>query len=447
MPNSAMYKTKSERERYLQPPAGISHVDEHDNAQTCMIFQERPRTPEHIHQFRRSANLEPGKRYQNPSTKSDLETLRLEARTFGISSKSSDTTAEALLKQNSGVGTVGKLNFVKAEKVYHTTTREPLGKTYKRGNPLPDKFEQGTPFGHAPGKIDETAKQVIFPSITDSSASKEEIYKKSHGSYGVSEQKTRGYDWKKNDINPESYVFGSKPQNIAFNGVSKSIADVMTTSEEERGPVVIQRSVENFKDMGDVLGKTRSLGLGAENTPDDFVFGRPSVPASELNLWGAAETIKGDYGKETDERARLDDLGRSITPGFRNITTNTRAFGVPSVRTDLPHLPAHKRSMADPMNYGDDVPARQLICPEDFANMSVTPEDFNTSMVKEKVKTLFEKIGYSLDEDVFNFLYDLASEGQGGCSVHEFRVVLNDYLYSKETGASEAWLRANGFRG
>lgn len=99
------------------------------------------------------------------------------------------------------------------------------------------------PFGHAPGKADMTAKQVIFPSINQSSAESDAIYKKSHGTLAVAEQRSRGYDWDKHNISPDSYVFGSKPQNIAFNGVSKSIADVMTTTEEDRGPVVIQRSV------------------------------------------------------------------------------------------------------------------------------------------------------------------------------------------------------------
>ena len=197
--------------------------------------------------------------------------------------------------------------------------------------------------------------------------------------------------------------------------------------------------------MGDVLGKTRSLGLGAENTPDDFVFGRPSVRASEMNVWGAAETITGDYGKDKDDSARYNDLGCSITPGFRNITTESRAFGVPSIRTDLPLIPANKRSMADPMNYGDDVPASQLISPEDFSNMSVTPDDFTSVMVKEKMKVIFEKIGFSVGDDIFEFLYDVASEGQGGCSVHQFRTVLNDYIYSKETGTDREWLQANGY--
>lgn len=102
---------------------------------------------------------------------------------------------------------------------------------------------EGAPFGHAPGKAEHTAKQVIFPTVTHSTEESDAIYKKSHGTLGVAEQRTRGYDWDKHNIKPGTYVFGSKPQNIAFNGVSKSIADVLTTTEADRGPVVIQRSV------------------------------------------------------------------------------------------------------------------------------------------------------------------------------------------------------------
>lgn len=107
----------------------------------------------------------------------------------------------------------------------------------------------GAPFGHAPGKVDETAKQVIFPTITQSSDASDAIYKKSHGTLAVAEQRSRGYDWDKKNIKPDSYVFGSKPQNIAFNGVSKSIADVLTTTEEDRGPVVSLRAVSEFASL------------------------------------------------------------------------------------------------------------------------------------------------------------------------------------------------------
>ena len=79
--------------------------------------------------------------------------------------------------------------------------------------------------------------------------------------------------------------------------------------------------MENFKDLGDVLGMPRNLGIGADRIPEGTVFGKPSIAANEVNLWGAAETIRGEYGCDRDDGVTVSDLGRSITPGFRNTST------------------------------------------------------------------------------------------------------------------------------
>jgi hypothetical protein len=52
----------------------------------------------------------------------------------------------------------------------------------------------------------------------------EELYKRSHGSYSVGEQKRRGYDWK---INPDEVRFGMKGNTIAYNGISKNVSEVL----------------------------------------------------------------------------------------------------------------------------------------------------------------------------------------------------------------------------
>lgn len=125
------------------PPAGLSaHSDSRGSAANCMMFDERPGTPEEIKKYRRSANLEPGKRFQNPKTVIDLENLQLEQKTFGISSKTSESNAANLLKQMPS-STVEKLNQIKAENIYFTTKREPLGKVYTRHHQLPQKYNEG----------------------------------------------------------------------------------------------------------------------------------------------------------------------------------------------------------------------------------------------------------------------------------------------------------------
>mmetsp|Transcript_1532 Transcript_1532/g.1535 ORF Transcript_1532/g.1535 Transcript_1532/m.1535 type:complete len:443 (+) Transcript_1532:37-1365(+) len=438
-----MNKTKKEIESLLMPPAGISTSSNlRGSTSDCMIFTERPTTPENIKKYRKSTNLEPGKRYQNPKNVIDNEVLKLDTKTFGITSRQSDTNAAELLKQTPPNGIVGKLNFVKAENIYYTTKREPLGQVYTRHHQLPSKYTEGTPFGQVTKSQEDTAKNLLFPRITEAPSYADEMYKKSHGTYGVGEQKTRNYDWK---IDPTKTTFGMKGKDIAFNGVSKNISDILTTSKEENGPLVVSSNVENFKDLGDTLGRPRNLGIGASTIPPETVFGRPSISIHETNLWGAAETIRGNYGDKRDDGTTVDDLGRSITPGFRNITTETRAYGVPSIRNDLPRIPHNKRSMADPMNYGDDASARELISPQDFSNLSIQPNDFHKPLSLDKIRHIFGAIGYNLPEDITQFIYDIASQGQGGCSIHQYRVVMNDYIYADETGNADDWLRANGF--
>lgn len=139
-----MNKTKKEIENLLMPPAGISTSSNlRGSTSDCMIFNERPTTPEHIKKYRKSHNLEPGKRFQNPKNTLDNEILKLDGRTFGITSRQSDTNAAELLKQTPPNGVVGKLNFIKAENIYYTTKREPLGQVYTRHHQLPSKYTEG----------------------------------------------------------------------------------------------------------------------------------------------------------------------------------------------------------------------------------------------------------------------------------------------------------------
>ena len=81
---------------------------------------------------------------------------------------------------------------------------------------------------------------MIFPRLTESQEQADELYKKSHGTYAVGEQIRRNYDWR---VDPSQMTFGTKGKDIAFNGVSKNIRDALTTSEEERGPMVVSRNV------------------------------------------------------------------------------------------------------------------------------------------------------------------------------------------------------------
>ena len=84
------------------------------------------------------------------------------------------------------------------------------------------------------------------------------------------------------------------------------------------------------------------------------VYGKEAVKRG-VNEWDARACVEGDYSWA--EQQPDNDLGKSITPGFRNAIAEGRAFGVPTVRSDIETYA--QRSVADTQNYGDDPSARQ----------------------------------------------------------------------------------------
>jgi len=111
-------------------------------AKDCLTFTQRPGTPEEIKTFRRSANLEPGKRFLHHGYAKDSESLDLVNKTFGERSAADRITASDLI-QHQKLTDLEKMNFVKAEKVYKGAAREPLGRSYSHNYNIPTKFSEG----------------------------------------------------------------------------------------------------------------------------------------------------------------------------------------------------------------------------------------------------------------------------------------------------------------
>lgn len=105
---------------------------------------------------------------------------------------------------------------------------------------------------------------------------------------------------------------------------------------------------------------------------------------------------------------------------------------MPSIRSDIPHKDATHRSLADSQNYGDDLPAQDLITPPAFADMSIGPLAMNEPRSKERILQLFRRIGYNLDDRVADNLFYKASGGREETSINAFRDVLNDYILQEQ---------------
>lgn len=292
------------------------------------------------------------------------------------------------------------------------------------------------PFGR-PGKHSiEKAKNVIWPDVSAEQVAGEEIYKRSHNNYAPGEQKKRGYKWY---VDPVTTRFGVAGENIALNGVSKDVAEVLSGAGETQS-IINTKQVEDFRNMGDTLGKSKNLGQDSAARPWDLAYGKPGA-SGRVGGWGTAEIIQGKYTLK--EQQPDIDLGKSITPGFRNISLEDRAYGCPSIRTDLPRGDPMKRSVSDSQNYGDDVPAQDLISPPAFSDMAIDPMAFTETKEKGNMRNLFAKIGVVLDDSVFDAIYAEAG-GRGTVTINSFRDVLNAYLEAVEDGQEQRWRLARG---
>lgn len=287
----------------------------------CLVFPtDRPGTPPEQRKYRRSTALQPGMRYQHYGVVDDLAKMNLGERVYGGSTDKGVETAGELVNHKLPTE-LERINTEKAEAVYRMRAREPLGRTVDRHVALPSKFTLGkTPFGCV-GKSDvEKAKDIIFPDLTAEQIEGEEIYRRSHGFSYPGEQKNRGYKWY---VDPTTTRFGVKGDTIALNGVSKSIADVLRGAGDTPS-VVNTKKVEDYRNMGDVLGQARNLGQNSAARPYDTVYGRGSASMRKTgNVWGAAEVIRGKY--TVDQQLPDHDLGKSITPGFRNVSLEVRS--------------------------------------------------------------------------------------------------------------------------
>ena len=158
------------------------------------------------------------------------------------------------------------------------------------------------------------------------------MYAKTHSNIPAGVQKQRDYDWPV-DPTKNSFGFGEKFQpNQAARAVHSERFDGGYPKT-----VIVQKTVEDVKAVAsDQLGVPKNLGQGKPPISDDFVFGVPSQKKDQE--WNAAKCLMGEPSLK--ELVPDSDLGKCTKPGSRNIVRRPqdadRAFGCPSVRTDIP---------------------------------------------------------------------------------------------------------------
>jgi len=315
--------------------------------------------------------------------------------------------------------------YSQQEAVYQSVKHEPLGKSFSRGHKLPAKcsasgflYGKGSKSEGKKGDSDIAglaAKRLLYPSTNEPEEQFHEQYIRSHGSFGPGEQRVRGYGAHVKPGHRFGVGVGSK---IALNGASHGVAGAMKSAPLEEHRITSKR-VEDFKSMAAHLGRAQNLGHGHRLRLDHtHAYGKKSLRTGED--WDAKACMQGSY--ERDEQGPDPDLGTTHTPGFRNQTTLTRAFGVPTVRSDL--VAYGRKSIADNQNYGDDVNAEFLLYPGPFSAMGVEDDDFSKARGFPELAAMFASVDPSLTQEMLENAWAQARNDRGTASLSDFQIAL-----------------------
>ena len=316
-------------------------------------------------------------------------------------------------------------------------TNVPIGKPRPTGVALPASVTSGDFAFGARAKSSQPAKELLFPQDPGEDLHPE-VYIKSHGSYVPGAQTKRNYDWSTTGLDPNQHTFGR-----ADPKAHESAADCISQKKRSTQRVVSKAQVDYITAKARHIGKPTSYG---NHTDPNRVFGLPSNPKAKPGDWGAGDSIRGAYGLDDDPK-----LGKATKKGMRNVTTETRAFGCPTIRDDI--APPKLRSVSDNQNYGTDAHAQALLFPSQFSSIGVHDEDFTKQRPPSTIRKIFANIGQVLTDDEFVRVWWRAAtagdiNGDGIVSVSEFKSAVEEYEAAKnDTGTVPNWWDEAGREG
>eukprot|EP01137_Pigoraptor_chileana_P036940 Opistho-2@33304 len=259
----------------------------------------------------------------------------------------------------------------------------------------------------------EGAFEVIFPQKNAADPEAEEtarrLYRRSHGDFDPGEQRDRNYS-----AFPREGRFGvPTPHSNAGLMTRESLRWSFDESALRRS-----RRYRELGKVHDPMADMRRVGpehaFGVPNPTEpfhagDLLHGRfPEAQAAQQ---------QEPEGETPEERRRRT---RSLSPRI----VDGRIFGVPSRRTDI-SAPAH-RSLADPQNYGDDLPAYDLMNPSLLTSRGLDLGELHELRSKEQMLDIMSSIGIGLSPDEFARAWQVASAGHssGMASIRSFQEAL-----------------------
>jgi len=310
-----------------------------------------------------------------------------------------------------------------AEQVYESSKKEPVGKPFVRGHSL-KMLPEG--YGNASG-VPVDSKFVIFP--VETAPDTEDIraqYRFTHNSYNPGERINRNYNFPPMTQENGFRFGGSVAGAIEGEGMRMALNMDVEDDGNYKQTRLVQKVNEDYRHVQHPkVAKAVNVKQGPDGPPlpKDHRFGIKST----VSDYTAGSCIKGYY--TLPEQLPDQDLGRCTKPGRRNVTSETRAFGVPSVRTDIPAPPPGKRSCGSDKSYGDDCGAAALLNPQRFDAKGVPDREFLVRRPREELEALIENM--SLGSIDFEALWEEAMQlFDDGIELVSLDAIL--YVYSQK---------------
>jgi hypothetical protein len=260
-----------------------------------------------------------------------------------------------------------------------------------------------------PTPRDRPAKESIFPRDGDpDTAEITALYRKTHSSYLPGEMVDRSYKWPESIAADEHFRFGLTeiPEpGTRGKGVKNALSGSGHPNSYSGGPTrIVKMTSEHYRQVcDDPLGANKNLMQANQPVPPGHTYG----VSSGTDTVSAGQLIQGYYAE--DEQMPDDDLGRCTVVGRRNHVTE-RHLGVPTIRSDMEAHPPERRSITCSTNFGDDLSAYGLICPNKFQFRGVSDKDFQVRRSRGEMQRLFEGAGRKIAAEDFDMLFDTALE-------------------------------------
>ena len=330
--------------------------------------------------------------------------------------------------------------FALQENDYTALVLDLVGRKEPKSTSLPDFMTQDPNYRHgvpsnnksADGIVDD-AKVLIYAPPPSSSSIKTNNPKRAAADPGAG--KHRHYKWPQVSQSVHTQCFQLRfhsnilcvvlPLCSAGNWTLKGIDPCSTVFGRANGNQVVTSTNSS-------AGVAEALVTSCE---DNDGSGEPIVSGATQHVFGVS-TKAGDsstasclsYPPQPDDLSG-DDLGKSTTPGYRNVVTE-RAFGCPSIRTDIKRY--SRSSVADCQNYGDEDQAANLLKPTLFSSLGLDIAELSKPRSKNFLLGLVKSIGLECGNDgEFDLVFESIRDKNEQASIYSLRPWLEETLLNK----------------